>query len=49
MSTVFQAGEVKRVGNRRREIPRRRELQLNSSDVGRSVISNDLKGRADDA
>jgi len=27
-SRVFQAGQVKRVGTRRREIPRRRELQL---------------------
>jgi len=49
-SRVSQAGQVKRVGTRRREIPRRRELRLkNSSDAGSSVISNDLKRRANDA
>jgi len=48
-STVSQAGQVKRVGTRQREIPRRWDLRLkNSSDAGSSVISNDLKHRAND-
>jgi len=49
-SRVSQAGQVKRVGTRRREILRRRELRLkNSSDAGSSVISNGFKRRANDA
>jgi len=49
-SRVSQTGQVKRVGTKRREIPRRWELRLkNSSDAGSSVISNDLKRRANDA
>jgi len=50
-SRISQAGQGKRVGTRRREKPRRRELRFkkNSSDAGSRVISNDLKRRANDA
>ena len=48
-SRVSYAGEVKRVGTRRREIPREGNFDKNSSDAGNSVISNDLKRRANDA
>jgi len=49
-SMVSQAGQVKQVGTRRREIARRRERRLkNSSDAGSSVMSNGLKCRADGA
>jgi hypothetical protein len=45
---VFQAGQVKRVGTRRREIEEGNFVKR-SSDDGSSVISNNLKHRANDA